>query len=560
MLLNLHVKNLAIIDEVDVDFTKHLNVLTGETGAGKSIIIGSINAALGGKIAKDMIRKDAEYALIELAFQIEDKKVKEHLEELGVTLEDDMLLISRKITATRTINRVNAESVTVSMIKKIAADLIDIHGQNEQQSLIHKAKHLEIVDRYAKEKLGQRDVLLAKTYAEYKDICAELEENEIPEEERLREISFLEYEIEEIENAQLRSGEEEELAQKYRRLSNATEIAQGLSSVYRMTSTEASSVSNQLSECMHILSRIGEYDEQVSQFCDQISDIDALVTDLNRDIANYMDEYDTGSEELESVEKRLDLVRTIKSKYGATTKDVLAYQQKLQEKFKRYREYEEYKKNLSDKKRKLEDKMLTLSTEISKIRHACAKELEKAITQALIDLNFLQVKFRIAIQPKTEFSAKGMDDVEFMISTNPGEELRSLQKAASGGELSRIMLAIKAVLAQHDEIDTMIFDEIDVGISGRTAQMVAEKMSWIGKKHQVICISHLAQIAAMADTQFLIEKENDALHTASTIRQLDQEESVQELARILGGAQITDAVLESAKEMKKLAIEKKEKM
>ncbi len=204
--------------------------------------------------------------------------------------------------------------------------------------------------------------------------------------------------------------------------------------------------------------------------------------------------------------------------------------------------------------------MLTLSTEISKIRHACAKELEKAITQALIDLNFLQVKFRIAIQPKTEFSAKGMDDVEFMISTNPGEELRSLQKAASGGELSRIMLAIKAVLAQHDEIDTMIFDEIDVGISGRTAQMVAEKMSWIGKKHQVICISHLAQIAAMADTQFLIEKENDALHTASTIRQLDQEESVQELARILGGAQITDAVLESAKEMKKLAIEKKEKM
>ena len=204
MLLNLHVKNLAIIDEVDVDFTKHLNVLTGETGAGKSIIIGSINAALGGKIAKDMIRKDAEYALIELAFQIEDKKVKEHLEELGVTLEDDMLLISRKITATRTINRVNAESVTVSMIKKIAADLIDIHGQNEQQSLIHKAKHLEIVDRYAKEKLRQRDVLLAKTYAEYKDICAELEENEIPEEERLREISFLEYEIEEIENAQLR--------------------------------------------------------------------------------------------------------------------------------------------------------------------------------------------------------------------------------------------------------------------------------------------------------------------------------------------------------------------
>lgn len=559
MLLNLHVKNLAIIDEIEVDFTKHLNVLTGETGAGKSIIIGSINIALGGKIAKDMIRKGAEYALVELVFLIEDAEEKKRLEELGISFEDDTLLISRKITQTRTINRMNGESVTVAMIKAAAEHLIDIHGQNEQQSLLHKTKHLEIVDRYAKDKLGKKDELLARSYTEYRALCEELHQNEVPEEERLREISFLKYELEEIESANLVSGEEEELAQKYRRLSNATEIAQGLSSIYGMTSQDASSVSAQLSECMHILTKISEYDEKVFSFCEQLSDIDALVTDFNRDVADYMDEFDTGAEEFGEVEKRLDLVRSIKAKFGTTTADVLAYADNLREKLTRYEEYETYKMELNQKIEAEEQNLRKLSQEVSEIRKKCAAILEKEITKALIDLNFLQVKFVIEVREKDEYSAKGFDDIEFMISTNPGEELRSLQKAASGGELSRIMLAIKAVLAEHDEIATMIFDEIDVGISGRTAQMVAEKMSLIGRKHQVICISHLAQIAAMADTQFLIEKENDQNHTNSQIHQLNQDESIAELARILGGAQITDAVLKSAKEMKELAMEVKKK-
>lgn len=559
MLLNLHVKNLAIIDEVEVDFTKHLNVLTGETGAGKSIIIGSINIALGGKIAKDMIRKGAEYALVELVFLIEDADEKKRLEALGVSFEDDTLLISRKITQARTINRMNGESVTVAMIKKAAEYLIDIHGQNEQQSLLHKSKHLEIVDRYAKNKLGKKDELLAQSYTNYKSLCDELNQNQIPEEERLREISFLKYELEEIENANLVSGEEEELAQKYRRLSNATEIAQGLSTIYAMTSQEAASVSDQLSECMHVFTRIAEYDEKVSEFCQQLSEVDALVTDFNRDIADYMEEFDTGAEEFEEIEKRLDLIRSIKAKFGATTADVEAYADDLRAKLTRYEEYEAYKNELVVQIGKEEENLKKLSCEVSDIRRKCAKVLEKEITKALIDLNFLQVKFVIEVREKEEYSAKGLDDIEFMISTNPGEELRSLQKAASGGELSRIMLAIKAVLAEHDEIDTMIFDEIDVGISGRTAQMVAEKMSFIGRKHQVICISHLAQIAAMADTQFLIEKENDQNHTNSQIHQLDEKESIAELARILGGAQITDAVLKSAQEMKELAMEIKQR-
>lgn len=553
MLLNLHVKNLAIIDEVEVDFAKHLNVLTGETGAGKSIIIGSINIALGGKTAKDMIRKEAEFALVELTFLIEDEKVRSDLEEMGVSFEDDTLLISRKIARTRTMNRVNGESVTGAMIKKIADLLIDIHGQNDQQSLLHKEKHLEIVDRYAKEQMDGKEILLAEAYRAYKSLKEELEDNQIPEEERLREISFLQYELEEIENAKLSSGEEEELSQKYRKLSNATNIAQGLSGIYSMMNQESGSVSDKVSEGIHILSKISEYDERVSDFWNQLSDIDSLVTDFSRDISDYMEEFDVGLEELEEVEKRLDLVRSIKAKYGTTTEDVLAYAAQVREKLTKYQEYESYQENLKQKIEKEEKKLKKLSKEISAIRKKCAKVLEKEITQALVDLNFLQVKFEIAVRQREAYSAKGMDDIEFMISTNPGEELRPIGSAASGGELSRIMLAVKAVLAKHDEIETMIFDEIDVGISGRTAQMVAEKMSLIGKEHQVICISHLAQIAAMADTQFLIEKENDSNHTKTQIRQLDEGEAVQELARILGGAQITEAVTESAREMRELA-------
>lgn len=553
LLLNLHVKNLAIIDEVEVDFAKHLNVLTGETGAGKSIIIGSINIALGGKTAKDMIRKEAEFALVELTFLIEDEKVRSDLEEMGVSFEDDTLLISRKIARTRTMNRVNGESVTGAMIKKIADLLIDIHGQNDQQSLLHKEKHLEIVDRYAKEQMDGKEILLAEAYRAYKSLKEELEDNQIPEEERLREISFLQYELEEIENAKLSSGEEEELSQKYRKLSNATNIAQGLSGIYSMMNQESGSVSDKVSEGIHILSKISEYDERVSDFWNQLSDIDSLVTDFSRDISDYMEEFDVGLEELEEVEKRLDLVRSIKAKYGTTTEDVLAYAAQVREKLTKYQEYESYQENLKQKIEKEEKKLKKLSKEISAIRKKCAKVLEKEITQALVDLNFLQVKFEIAVRQREAYSAKGMDDIEFMISTNPGEELRPIGSAASGGELSRIMLAVKAVLAKHDEIETMIFDEIDVGISGRTAQMVAEKMSLIGKEHQVICISHLAQIAAMADTQFLIEKENDSNHTKTQIRQLDEGEAVQELARILGGAQITEAVTESAREMRELA-------
>ena len=341
--------------------------------------------------------------------------------------------------------------------------------------------------------------------------------------------------------------------ERFKKLSNAEKIAEGLSEIYLETSQSEGSVAERISAAVRILNGLTGFDEGLSGYLDQLSDIDALVTDFNRELSGYMDEFEFGEEELSEVEKRLDLVRSIKAKYGATTEAVLQYAGRNREKLSQYEQYEEHRAELAKERETLRKRLEELSGQVTQIRRECAKVLEQEITQALLDLNFLQVRFEIKITPKEDFSANGMDEIEFMISTNPGEALRSLGDVASGGELSRIMLAIKTVFVEHDAIETMIFDEIDVGISGRTAQMVAEKMAVIGKSHQVICISHLAQIAAMADTHFLIEKENTDEHTNTGIRRLSEEESVMELARILGGAKITDAVIESAREMKELA-------
>ena len=556
MLLNLHVKNLAIIDEIEVEFSEGLNVLTGETGAGKSIIIGSINIALGGKVSKDIIRTGTEFALVELTFLAEDSEQINSLEKLGITLEEDVVVISRKITKCRTINRVNGETVSVSMLKSIADILIDIHGQNEQQSLLYKNKHMEIVDRYAAEKMCGRDMEFSEMYRQYKDMLVKYSEKEMSEEERLREVSFIRYELEQIEQAHLVKGEEEKLQERYRYLSNANEIKSGINEVYSLVEDsygDSQSVSQMLGRSSHILAKISGYDERLKELARQIADIDELIMDFNRDLQEYASDMDENGEEFAEVETRLDLVRTIKSKYGATTELVENYAKDLENKLEKYEAYEEYRANLEKKIEIYKIKLEKLGESISKIRKKCSAELEKRITDALIDVNFLQVKFEIAVRELDEFNSKGKDEVEFMISTNPGEDLKPIGQAASGGELSRIMLAIKAVLAEHDSIGTLIFDEIDVGISGRTAQKVAEKMAFIGHSHQVICISHLAQIAAMADHNYLIEKNNLLNKTSTVIRQLEGDEIVEEIARILGGAKITDAVLESAREMKQLA-------
>lgn len=554
MLINLHVKNLAIIDEIEVDFSDGLNVLTGETGAGKSIIIGSINMAIGGKAPKDIIRKGADFALVELLFSVDTKEQKKYLCGHGITTEDDEVLISRKFTKGRGINRINGESVPLAVLKQAAAVLIDVHGQNEQQSLLYKAKHMEIVDRYAREEMADTSIKYAKAYSTYRKLIEQKESVNIPEEERLREISFMEYELEEIENAALVHGEEEKLEAMYRQLSNASGVINGLSEIYSLTGSNANdTVSEKLAYSLRIIGRLCEYDDNLNQFAEQLSEIDSLISDFNRDITSYMENMETDSSKLEETEQRLDLVRKIKARFGATTALVNEYAGRLREKLGQYMEYEAYKAGLEEKIKKEEAKLKELSVQMSLVRKKCAKILEKEIKEALADLNFLQIQFSIDIRTLNKYTANGTDEIEFMLSVNPGEDLKPIGMAASGGELSRIMLAVKAVLAEHDETSTLIFDEIDTGISGRTAQKVAEKMALIAGRHQVICISHLAQIAAMADAHYLIEKTSNISHTSTQIRLLKGNEEVQELARILGGAKITESVINSAGEMKKLA-------
>lgn len=557
MLQNLHVKNLALIDESEVEFSNGMNILSGETGAGKSIIIGSINLALGEKVQKEMLRDNEESAFVELIFSVEDEKTKKALEELDVELEDDQVILSRKITAGRAVGRVNGEAVSVSRMKEIAAVLIDIHGQHEHQSLLSKKKHLDILDEYAKEELAEKKGKMSLLYQQYKKEKEEWANSNVDVEERNRELSFLEYEVKEIEEAHLTVGEDESLESDFRKFSNGKKIMEALQESYAMTGEGMESASELLSRALREMASVSGYDEKIGDMEQQLIEIDNLLSDFNHELSGYLSDAEFDDETFYEVEKRLDLINHLKSKYGADIPTILQNLQEKQDRIQVLSDYEQYLAKLEAKLDKTKKELTSISQEISEIRKKHAVILCKAITEALMDLNFLDVQFTMNFETLGDFTANGLDDGEFMISTNPGEPVKPLGKIASGGELSRIMLAIKTVMAENDHIGTLIFDEIDSGISGRTAQMVSEKMNLLGKFHQIICITHLPQIAAMADSHFLIEKSVENKNTYSKIHKLEEEDSVKELARMLGGVEITDTVLESAREMKHLAYMKK---
>ena len=557
MLVSLHVKNFAIIEEEEVYFGDNLNILTGETGAGKSIIIGSINACLGGKVSKDLVRKGADCAYVELVFHTEDGKVLDKLKSLEIECEDGDVILSRRILANgRTTARLNGAAVTAAVLKEVTALLIDIHGQHEHQSLLNKAKHLELLDRFAKDAIGDQKERVKALYEEYAAIKKELASCAMNEEERLRELSYLEYAISEIEAAKLVPGEDEELYRRHKILANAAQLAQGMADISRLTSGD-SGASDQIGRAVRLMTRLVEYDPNLSDAFSQLCDMEGLMNDFNREISDYISDISDCGQELTEVEERLDQITRLKSKYGPETKDVFAWLEKSKKKRERLADYDSYLADLRQRAQVCENRLASGCRELSGIRRKKAAELSQAMREALIDLNFLDVRFDMEFEPAADYTPNGIDDAQFYISTNPGEELRPLSKVASGGELSRIMLAIKSVLADRDDIETLIFDEIDVGVSGRTAQKVSEKLAVIARSHQVICITHLPQIAAMSDTHFIIEKESDKAGTRTTIRKLDEEGSVKELARILGGARITDTVLDSAREMRQLAVHSK---
>ena len=557
MLRNLHVKNLALIDEMEVEFEEGLNILTGETGAGKSLIIGSINMALGQKVPKEMIKEGADYALVELIFEVKSEDTIRRLQEMDIFPEDGMVIMSRKITGGRSVAKINSESISAAKVKEAAQLLIDIHGQHEHQSLTGKKMQLALLDDYAKEETQKVKAEVKKRYEEYSSILKELEEKDIDKEQQQRELSFLEFEIQELEDACLREGEDEELEKTYRKMLNGKKIAEACGAAYRLTSENGESASDQIGRALREISAVTSCDAELQPLEEQLEQLDGLLNDFNRDMSSYLSGLEFEEEDFYETEKRLDELNHLKSKYGDTIEKVLEAKEEKIQRRDELLDYDAYLNQLKEQKKASEEALEKASKKLSKIRKKYAKELCRQVTEHLLDLNFETVDLSMEFEQTTHFTSNGYDEVEFLISTNPGETPKPLGKIASGGELSRIMLALKTVLANNDEIETLIFDEIDTGISGRTAQKVSEKMDLIGRNHQVICITHLPQIAAMADTHFLIEKTVESGRTTSKIHRLPQEESVAELARMLGGVSITETVLENAKEMKELAAKTK---
>ena len=554
MLHNLYVKNLALIDEIEVEFTKGLNILTGETGAGKSIILGSVNLALGGKYATDIIRKGAEYGYVELTFFVENKTQEEALKRKDIFPEDGVVVLSRKLMSKRSISKINGETVPIALLKEAASILIDIHGQHEHQSLLYKKNHLTILDAFAKENIKQVKEKLAKAYLIYKEQKEELEEALTDEKERNKEIGFLEFEIQEIRQAKLSRQEDETLEETYRRMTNGKKIVGNLEEAYEYTGgTNSETASEAISRALRCMQEAAGCDEQAQDMFQQLAEIDSLLNDFNRELSDYKMSFDFSEETFFEVETRLNEINRLKAKYGNSIEEILEYCDKKEERLLKLQDYDAYLAQLQKKVEETEAEVKHYSNQLSLLRKEESVKLAEAIRKGLRDLNFLDTQFEIVFRELGTYTVQGTDEVEFMISMNPGEPVKALGDVASGGELSRIMLAIKSVMAEKDQIETLIFDEIDVGISGRTAQKVSEKMSFIGRNHQVICITHLAQIAAMADAHYAIEKQVEDGVTKSKIFRLSKEQEIEELARILGGAKITDTVMQSAAEMKELA-------
>ena len=561
MLYTLHVKNLALIKEQEIEFGKGLNILTGETGAGKSVVIGSVNLALGGKADGSLIRTGEEYALVELTFGIESDAQRKLLEEMDIPIEEDgSLTIQRKLMQNRSVSKVGGETVTARQLKEISNILINIHGQNDHQELLHKKKHMEILDDYCMDRLKDLFEELSAEYKKMKDISDKLSETEMDEASRIREQELLEFEVQEISDAAVILGEDEKLENAYHKMVNSRKISEAAYAAASMTGSGDSeeSASDIIGRAVRELSSVASYDQELQGLLDQLSDVENLLSDFNRSLSGYIKDLEFDDEEFKTTEDRLNLINHLKDKYGGSLEAVLKALDEKQERLDKLSDLDLYRSGLLKDYEASKKEVLRLCGDISAIRKEGAKSLEEKLKQALIELNFLDVRFEIAVRSDEEkTTSKGYDDVEFMISTNPGEDLRPLEKIASGGELSRIMLALKTVVADKDDISTLIFDEIDAGISGKTAWKVSRKLGTLAKDHQIICITHLPQIAAMADTHFMIEKGLDEGRTVTGIYALDEEASTGELARLLGGEKLTDATLENAREMRREAKETK---
>ncbi len=553
MLAELNVKDIALIRHASISLGEGLNILTGETGTGKSVIIGSAMLALGAKARGEIIRKGAEYGYVELVFEIKDEKEEAGLRELGAEPEEGMLVISRRIYPGRSISQINGETVTIQRLREVSRLLIDIYGQDEHRSLMSDREHLKILDDFIASEIKDEKDRVAGCYDSYKRALEEAQAFDMDESQRLREQELCEYEIDEIDQAAVKDGEEEELSLRYRRLSNAREVIALLGRASELLKQ------NGCGEAMDSIRDAMRYDRELLQLFEELGTADSIINTVLDELLQRIEDTELDQRSLEETEERLELVRRIQQKYGGTGADIRSYRDQREQRLLMLRDYEENKARAEKEIKRSYDELCKACQRLSDLRKKGAERLGTAIQKEMKELNFADVGFELSFDRKDP-GRDGWDQVTFVAALNPGEELRPLYEVASGGELSRIMLAIKTVLAETDAIPTLIFDEIDTGISGRTAQLVSEKLCLISRRHQVICITHLPQIASMADCHYVIRKDSEEGRSVTNIERLSEEESIEELARLLSGARITASVRENAAEMKRLAGELKARL
>ncbi len=554
MLTNIHIENYALIDCLDIDINEGLNIITGETGAGKSIILGAIGAALGAKINSDVIRAGEEYSFISVSFHINDADKLKALTELdAVDLSDGDIIVTRKIFPARSVFKINGVTVSAAQVRSLSSLIIDIHSQRDNLLLLKTENQLKLVDSFGDDEFRKLMDRQKSLYEEYTECNSKLANIGDDASLREREISLLQYEIKEIEEASLTVEEDEELEEKFSKMSYLEKIRRGVAeSLQSLESGDVNSI-DLLGKAIKSLGDAINYDKDLVQIYDALKEAESILSDASGDLYSYIENNEMDEEEFARITNRIDLYNTLKRKYNGSVKGILEALDEKIERLDTLINSDEYITKLKDRINELIDEMNQVCQLLHDKRVGIAEHLQSLIMSEMTDLNFNNVQFLIEVRKNDTFSSNGYDSVEFLISLNSGEDVKPLKNIASGGEISRIMLAIKSVIADRDITGTMIFDEIDTGISSRTAQCVAEKMHNISKSHQIICITHLPQIAAMADTHFYVYKEVSDNKTITCMRELDEESQINELARFLGGSKITENVMENAKEMKQLA-------
>lgn len=556
MLLQLDIQNIALIDKISLEIAPGLNVLTGETGAGKSILIDSINAVLGERVNRDIIRNGKDKAFIEAVFEYDNTYVKEILDELGIEHEDGSLILSREISLSgKNTCRINGRLVNVSVLKQVGELLLDIHGQHDNQSLLKTESHIELLDAFGGEAIQKTLNEYYCLFEEYKSTKSKLKGLIGDKGEIERRMDMLKFQIDDIKNAHLKEGEDEELFKKRQVLANSEKIMNSVHSSYQLLSEggeNGKSALYNLNKALAELAAVQKYDEELVPVSEKLESVVYQLEDVCEDLRAKRDEGDFNPDELARIEERLDIITRMKRKYGSNIREVLEFLKKSQNEYGDLLQSEslaeELKKQLTDIEQKLQDNAIKLHLQ----REKAALVLEGNITAELENLEMKNSKFKVSIamdETNHSYGKNGLDNVEFLISSNAGEPLKPLSRIASGGEMSRIMLAIKTILANVDAIPTLIFDEIDTGISGKAAQKVGEKLSYISRTHQVICVTHLSQLACMADNHMYIEKNSNGENTFTTVRVLDQKGRIEEIARIIGGSDITSLAYKHAEEL-----------